>query len=168
MPSDSKEPDSKPPETKPPETPPVHQAQTAQVEPPSDSSEVDIRALLAAWTESFKSKDVARQVDCYAPVVDTYFLQYNVSRDFVASNKSKAFAAIKEVRSFEISDITTEITSSSTATVKFRKKWDTALASGKTFSGEEIEQLQLVRLDAGWKISSEKELQILRVTRRSL
>ncbi len=166
--ADSRETDSKPPDAKPPETPPAHQAQTAQVEPPSDSSEVDIRALLSAWTESFKSKDLARQIDCYAPMLDTYFLQHNVSRDFVESNKSKAFAAIKEVRSFEISDITTEITSSTTATVKFRKKWDTALASGKTFSGEEIEQLQFVRLDTGWKISSEKELQILRVTRRSL
>ena len=91
-----------------------------------------------------------------------------MSRDFVESNKSKAFNAIKGVRAFEISDITTELTSSSTATVKFRKKWDTGLVSGKTFSGEEIEQLQLSHLDAGWKIVSEKEVQILRVTRRSL
>ena len=155
-------------EGKPPKPPSVPQEQAVQVEPPSDSSEVDIRALLTAWTESFKSKDLDRQVDCYAPMLDAYFLQHNVSRDFVRSNKSKAFAAIKEVRAFEISDITAEITSSSTATVTFRKKWDTALVSGKTFSGEEIEQLQLVRLDSGWKISSEKELQILRVTRRSL
>jgi hypothetical protein len=91
-----------------------------------------------------------------------------VPRAFVESNKSKAFSAIKEVRSFEISDITMELTSGSTATVNFRKKWDTVLASGKTYSGEEIEQLQLSHLDAGWKIVSEKEVQILRVTRRSL
>jgi hypothetical protein len=129
---------------------------------------LDIRALLSARTESFKEKDLARQVDCYAPILDIYFLQHNVPRAFVESNKSKAFNAIKEVRSFEISDITTERTSNSTATVRFRKKWDTGLASGKTFSGEEIEQLQLSHLDAGWKIVSEKEVQILRVTRRSL
>jgi serine/threonine protein kinase len=147
---------------------PVHENQSAQVEQPSDSSELDIRALLSAWTESFKEKDLARQMDCYAPVLDTYFLQHHVPRDVVESNKSKAFNAIKEVRTFEISDITTELTSNSTATVRFRKKWDTGLASGKTFSGEEIEQLQLSHLDAGWKIVSEKELQILRVTRRSL
>ena len=147
---------------------PVHESQNDQAEQPSDSSELDIRALLSAWTESFKQKDLARQVDCYAPILDTYFLQHSVPRAFVESNKSKAFNAIKEVRSFEISDITTELTSSSTATVKFRKKWDTGLASGKTFSGEEIEQLQLSHLDAGWKIVSEKEVQILRVTRRSL
>jgi serine/threonine protein kinase len=76
---------------------PVHENQSAQVEQPSDSSELDIRALLSAWTESFKQKDLARQVDCYAPVLDTYFLQHNVPRDFVESNKSKAFNAIKEV-----------------------------------------------------------------------
>jgi hypothetical protein len=109
-----------------------------------------------------EERDLARPVDCYAPVLDTYFLQHNVPRDFVESNKSKAFDAFKEVRTFEISDITTELTSSSTATVKFRKKWDPGLASGKTFSGEEIEQLQLSHLDAGWKIVSEKKVQILR------
>jgi serine/threonine protein kinase len=147
---------------------PVHEDQNAQVEQPKDSAESGIRSLLSAWTESFKEKDLARQVDCYAPVMETYFLRHKVSRDFVQSNKSKAFSAIKEVRTFEISDITIESTSSSNATVKFRKKWDTGLASGKTYSGEEIEQLQLANLDGGWKIVSEKEVQVLWVARHSL
>src|SRR3984893_14799450 len=146
---------------------PVHKDQNAQFEQPKDSSELGIRTLLSAWTESFKVKDLARQVDCYAPVVETYFLRHKVSRDFVQSNKSKAFAAIKEVRTFNISDITIEFTSSSTATVKFRKKWDTGLGSGKTYAGEEIEQLQLANLDDGWKIVSEKEVQVLWVARHS-
>ena len=50
-----------------------------------------------------------------------------------APTKSKALSAIKEVLVFEISDITIEFASSSDATVRFRKKWDTSLASGKTF-----------------------------------
>src|SRR6202166_1802531 len=37
IPADNKPTDSKPPESKPPETPPIHQDQTAQAEPPSDS-----------------------------------------------------------------------------------------------------------------------------------
>jgi serine/threonine protein kinase len=147
---------------------PVREDQNAQVEQPKDSSELGIRTLLRAWTESFKEKDLARQVDCYAPVMETYFLRHKVSRDFVQSNKSKAFTAIKEVRTFEISDITIEFTSSSIATVKFRKKWDTGLESGKTYAGEEIEQLQLANLDGGWKIVSEKEVQVLWVARHSL
>jgi serine/threonine protein kinase len=146
---------------------PLHENQNAQVEQPKDSSELGIRTLLSAWTESFKEKDLARQVDCYAPVMETYFLRHKVSRDFVQSNKSKAFTAIKEVRTFKISDITIEFTSGSTATVKFRKKWDTGLASGKTYAGEEIEQLQVADLDGGWKIVSEKEVQVLWVARHS-
>ena len=146
----------------------VLEDQNAQVEQPRDSAESGIRTLLSEWTESFKEKDLARQVDCYAPVLETYFLRHKVSRDVVEADKSKAFSAIKEVHAFEISDITIEFASSSNATVKFRKKWDTTLASGKTFSGEEIEQLQLANLDGGWKIASEKEIQIVNVERHSL
>jgi hypothetical protein len=40
--------------------------------------------------------------------------------------------------------------------------------SGKTYAGEEIEQLQLANLDGNWKIVSEKELQVLWVDRHSL
>jgi hypothetical protein len=135
----------------------------AQAEQPKDSAELGIRSLLSTWTESFKEKDLARQVDCYAPVMETYFLRHNVSRDFVKSDKSRTFSTIKEVCIFEISDIKIEFASSSNASVKFRKKWDTSLASGKRFSGEEIEQLQLANLDGGWKIVSEKEIQIVKV-----
>ena len=106
---------------------------------------------------------MASQIDCYAPVMDTYFLRHNVSRDFVQADKSRTFSGIKEVRIFEISDITIEFASSSNAIVKLRKKWDISLASGKTFSGEEIEQLQIANLDGGWKIVSEKEIQIVKV-----
>ena len=45
--------------------------------------------------------------------------------------------------------------------------WDTGLMSGKTYAGEEIEQLQLANLDDGWKIVSEKELQVLWVARHA-
>ena len=146
-----------------PERQPVHEDQNAQVEQPKDSAELGIRTLLSAWTESFREKDLASQIDCYAPVMDTYFLRHNVSRDFVQADKSRTFSGIKEVRIFEISDITIEFASSSNAIVKFGKKWDTSLASGKTFSGEEIEQLQIANLDGGWKIVSEKEIQIVKV-----
>jgi serine/threonine protein kinase len=145
----------------------VHEDQNPQVEQERDSAELGIRALLTAWTESFKDRDLARQVDCYAPALETYFLRHRVPRDVVEADKSKAFSAIKEVRVFELSDITIELASNSNATVKFRKKWDTSLASGKTFSGEEIEQLQLANLDGGWKIASERELQIVNVERHS-
>jgi serine/threonine protein kinase len=94
-------------------------------------------------------------------------LRHKVPRDFVQANKSKAFDAIKEVRTFEIGDITLEFTSSATAVVKLRKKWETGLRSGKTYAGEEIEQLQLANLDGDWKIVSEKELKVLWVDRHS-
>lgn len=144
------------------EQPPLP-AEPSSLSQPKESAESDIRSLLSTWTESFKEKDVERQMDCYAPVMDTYFLQHNVSRDFVQADKSRAFDSITDIRTFEISDITIEFASSSNATVTFRKKWNTRLASGKPFWGEEIEQLQVANLDDGWKIASEKEVQIVKV-----
>ena len=81
-----------------PQKQPVLENQNAQVEQPRDSAESGIRTLLSEWTESFKEKDLARQVDCYAPVLETYFLRRKVSRDVVEADKSKAFSAIKGTR----------------------------------------------------------------------
>jgi hypothetical protein len=129
----------------------------------SQSAKLDIRSLLTTWTESFKEKDLTRQMNCYAPVMDTYFLKHDVSRDFVQEDKLRAFNSIAEIQLFEISDVTIEFASSTEATVKFRKKWNTRSVSGKAFAGDEIEQLELVTLGGRWKIASEKELQVLRV-----
>lgn len=124
-----------------------------------------IQALLNNWADSFRQRDLPRQVGCYASELDTYFRKHNVSREFVANDKARAFANIAAIRAFELRDVGVESTSDTSATVKFRKHWDTSLASGKSFSGEEIEELQLAKQDGAWLIQSEKELQILDVSR---
>jgi hypothetical protein len=54
----------------------------------------------------------------------------------------------------------------SRATATFRKTWDTLESDGKSFSGEEIEQLTFTSSPQGWKVIRKEELKILRVSRR--
>lgn len=81
------------------------------------------------------------------------------------ADKSRAFKAITEIRSFDVQDIAFETLSDSRATVKFKKSWDTEPVSGKTHAGQEIEELELSNIDGDWKITAERELQILWVKR---
>jgi hypothetical protein len=132
------------------------------------NGEQGVQLLLREWTDSVKAKDLAKNVDCYAPVLETYFLKHNISRDLVEADKSRAFNATTQIKIYELSDIAIDFQSSANATVKFKKSWDTNLSSGKEFSGEEIAELGLTLLDGRWKIVSERELQILRVERHSI
>jgi len=148
--------------------PPATQPQSpSTVNPPqatSDGGEQGIRLMLAEWIESFKQKDVSVQADCYAPDVDVYYRKHNVSRAFVAENKERAFAAIAQIRNFEINDIKLSFESPSQATVTFNKTWDTTLTSGKPYAGSELERLGLTLVDGKWRIKREEELTIYYVT----
>ena len=51
------------------------------------------------------------------------------------------------------------------ATATFHKTWDALESDGKSFTGEEIEQLTFTSSPQGWEIIREEELKILRVSR---
>jgi hypothetical protein len=124
-----------------------------------------INSLLHDWVESFRQKDVAKQVECYAPQLDIYYRKHNVSRAFVEADKSWAMARIAEIQKFELTNVNVSIDSADAATVTFDKSWDTTLTSGRRFAGSEMERLRLTIIGGGWKIKSEEELTIYNVTR---
>lgn len=120
----------------------------------------EIAFLLNDWVLSFKQKDVARQVDCYAPQVDIYYRQRNASRAFVEADKSRAIARLAKIQKYEISNVNVSLESAEAATVTFDKSWDATLTSGRRYAGSEMERLGLALFDGRWKIRSEEELQI--------
>jgi hypothetical protein len=127
-------------------------------------SEEAVRSLLNQWVDSFKQKDLLRQVDCYAPQVDTYYRKHNVSQAFVQDNKSRAFSAISEIRQFELSNISITFDSPSDGSITFDKSWDTTLSSGKRYAGSEMERLRVALIDGSWRIKREEELKLYNVT----
>jgi hypothetical protein len=131
--------------------------------PDVGQSKEAVRSLLNQWVDSFKQKDLPRQVDCYAPQVETYYRKHNVSRAFVQDNKSRAFSEIDEIRQFELSNINIDFEGAETGTVTFDKSWDTTLSSGKRYAGSEMERLKVAVIDGSWRIKSEEELKIYNV-----
>jgi hypothetical protein len=142
----------------------------------TSDNEESIKEVLDTWAKSFRSKDARIQADCYAPVVETYFRWHNVSKEQLLHDKEKAFAAMAEIRKFDVSDIhisfeqATEKSDSSIvygrAVATLLKEWDTSTATGKPFSGKAIEKLTFTSSAEGWKIVGEEELKILQVTRQ--
>lgn len=124
-----------------------------------------IDSLLNDWVESFRQKDVAKQVGCYAPEVDIYYRAHNVSRAFVEADKSRAIARLAGIQKFELSNVKINLDSADAATVTFDKTWDTTLTSGRRYAGSEMERLRLALIDGGWRIKSEEEVTIHYITR---
>jgi len=124
-----------------------------------------ISSLLDDWVQSFRQKDVSKQVACYAPQVDIYYRKRNVTRAFVEADKSWAIGRLAEIRKFEVSNVKVTLDSADAATVTLDKSWDTTLTSGRRFAGSETERLRLALVDGHWKIKSEEEVTIYNVTR---
>ena len=116
--------------------------------------------LLNQWVMSFKEKDLTKQVNCYAPQVGTYNLRHDVSRALIEDNKSHAFAAIKDIRTFDLTNIKMVLDSPTQMTVTFDKTWDTTLVSGKRYAGSERERLEIMVVNGEWLIQSEIEEKI--------
>jgi S1-C subfamily serine protease len=132
----------------------------------NSSSSAGIQDVLTHWVNSFRMRDAAAQADCYAPVVETYFRWHNIPNDQLRRDKQTAFLNTAEVRQYEISDVSISADPDGRYTAILRKKWDAPKASGKPFSGEEIQRLRFAKVGTKWKIVSEEELKIIRVVVR--
>jgi hypothetical protein len=139
-------------------------------------SETSVRDAVGAWVSAFRSKDTNAMSNCYAPLVEKYFLRQNVTREQLRRYEESAFARTLNIRKYEISDVhvkflppdqkSADSVVYSRAAATFNKQWETTESNGKTFSGEEIEQLTFTSSPEGWKIVREEEEKIIRVSRR--
>jgi TPR repeat protein len=129
----------------------------------SNFPDAKIRQVLDAWVESFKSRDATRHADCYAPMIERYFLQNNVNHDQLRRNKDAAFQRISEVRQYDIADVTIANEASERYSATFNKTWNYLRVDGTIVSGEEIQRLVFDLFDGQWKIVREEEVKIIHV-----
>jgi hypothetical protein len=138
------------------------------------ASRTTVRDALFSWVRAFRSKDLTVLADSYAPLVERYFRRTNVSHEQIRQNIESGFAGVVDIRKYEINDVRVAMLpgdyplngiNCTRATATFRKTWDTLDSNGKSFSGEEIEQLTFASSSQGWKIIREEELKILRVSK---
>jgi hypothetical protein len=132
--------------------------------PPRDASgaadRVALRAALDDWIAATNRRDLARQMSFYPPTVSVFYRERNVPRTAVLAEKRRLFgrAQVVDVQAGP-PDITLD--GSDAATMRFRKTYDIR-GPQATRRGEVIQELRWVRTPAGWKITGERDAQVIR------
>jgi ketosteroid isomerase-like protein len=106
------------------------------------------------------ARDVNRQISFYAPSLFAFYQKRDVSIAAVRAEKSRLFAQITSI-DIQIGEPEIRISDDArTATTRFRKSWN--YSGAQTSSGEVIQELGWRKTETGWKITSERDLQIIR------
>lgn len=119
-----------------------------------------LRAALDEWVATTNDGDLTRQMNLYLPVLERFYQKRNVPRPLVRREKEGFLA---NVTSFNVQISEPELQLSAderTATMLFRKSYTSAGSQSK--SGEVVQELRWIKTPSGWKISSERDVQVIR------
>lgn len=126
-----------------------------------DADALTLRGALDEWIAATNARDIERQMDFYLPTLAAYYLQRTVPRAAVRAEKARVFA---HATTIDIHAAEPEILlreDGSTAVMRFRKTYVIA-GGGQDRRGEVIQELRWQRTQAGWRISSERDVKVLR------
>ena len=120
-----------------------------------------LAGALAEWIEATNRRDLARQMDFYVPRLEAFYLQRNVTRDFVRTEKRRTFdaASLVDIRAASPEIIFRD--GGRTAVMRFRKQYRID-AGRRSRRGEVVQELRWRRTPAGWKITSERDIRVIR------
>jgi uncharacterized protein (TIGR02246 family) len=128
-------------------------------EPPPASSLPAIQQMLTEWEQALRTGNPPTIAAFYAPRVDSYFGERNVSSAAVARSLARSAGRYGKTVVLRVTAVHIKPIGDDRASVTFRKRWQT---SGKhTYTGETEERLTLAKVDDGWKIASEQETRVL-------
>jgi serine/threonine protein kinase/ketosteroid isomerase-like protein len=126
-----------------------------------EAERVVLQSALAGWVAATNARDVNRQLAYYAPRLEAFYLSRDVPREAVRVEKRNTFSHADRV-SISVDDVTVEMGRDGlTAAMKFRKQYVIESGGGRR-DGEVLQELQWSKTDSGWKITSERDLQVLR------
>lgn len=126
----------------------------------SDEAEL-LRTSLNEWVSATNTRDLNRLSTFYMPTLKAYYLTRNVTRSFVRSDKSSAFkkADVLRVQADEPEILLSD--RAGTAIMRFRKNY--VVESGRQRkSGEVIQELRWQKTSGGWRITSERDVRVIR------
>ena len=120
-----------------------------------------LRNLLNEWIAATNARDIEKQLSFYAPTVKAYYRTRYVSREFVRADKTRVFqrADVIDVRA-SAPDIVLD-DEGRTATMRFHKQY-VIKGGGQDRSGEVVQELRWQLTDSGWKITSERDVRVIR------
>jgi serine/threonine protein kinase/ketosteroid isomerase-like protein len=134
----------------------------AQTKPPAEAR-VELRAALNDWIAATNSRDINRQMVFYAPTLSIFYRKRNATISSVRAEKAGLLA---QVDSVEVRATDPEIqldTDGQAATMRFHKSWN--FSGRRPESGEVIQELRWRKMDSGWKIVSERDVEVIRLAK---
>lgn len=128
--------------------------QTAQTSARDSSDE--LRSSLNEWIAATNARDVNRQMNFYAPVLEKYYLRPKASASFVRADKTNLFSHTNSVN-VNVSEPSIAFSKDNrTATMRYTKNWN--FTGARADSGQAVEELRWTKTNNGWKIISERDL----------
>ncbi len=120
-----------------------------------------LRAALDEWIGATNARDIDRQMTFYLPTLAAYYLKRTVPRAAVQAEKARVFAKADtiDIRAAEPEILLRD--DGRTAVMRFRKAYVIA-GGGQDRRGEVIQELRWQRTPEGWRISSERDVRVLR------
>lgn len=140
---------------------PTTRSRTAPL--PEQPNKAGIDQFLTRWRDTVTRGDVQGQTSLYAPHVERFFRQRNVSNSEVRKVKAQMMSLYPTVNRYDLSDVRVESNNGTEAVVSFRKEWD--MDGRQRFTGAEKQRLRLRRIDGDWKIVGEEETKVYWVKR---
>ena len=129
----------------------------------AQSTSAQIEQMVMSWAESFRRKDMANEMQFYAPQLRRFYQTTNVPVSFVEQTKSNALRDAGTVRTYSIDNLNTHFDGTSAATVTFDKTWD--FAGRIRHTGKVRGELKFEKHGDRWQIVSERDLKVYRQSR---
>ena len=122
----------------------------------------ELRDALGSWIEATNALDIERQMGFYAPTLSRFYLTSNATRTAVRDEKLRVFRSARrvDIRAAAPEIIFTE--GGRAAVMRFRKTYAVEGGAGARRSGEVVQELRWRRTSAGWKITSERDVRVIR------
>ena len=120
-----------------------------------------LRAVFEQWLAAINERALEKQIGLYMTKVDSFYSLRDAPLGAVRAHRSRLFTG---ARSIDMSAGAPDILidrDGRKATMRFRKQWVIKGRSNST--GEAVQELRLIKTDAGWKIVSERNVRDTKV-----
>jgi ketosteroid isomerase-like protein len=120
-----------------------------------------LRASLEEWIAATNARDIGKQMTFYPPTMQAFYRTRNVPKEAVRAEKARVF---KQAHKIDVRADEPEIIFADegrAAIMRFRKRYVIEGGPGER-RGEVIQELRWRKTSSGWKITSERDVRVLR------
>ncbi|MCA1614318.1 MAG: hypothetical protein LC800_09320 [Acidobacteria bacterium] len=121
-----------------------------------------LRAALDEWIDATNGRDIARQMTFYPDRLRAYYLARDVARAAVRADKLRVFARASSVNIQAAAPEIIFTDAGRAAIMRFRKRYEVVGGPAGGRRGEVVQELRWLRTTAGWKITSERDVRVIR------